>query len=83
MTTRTAPVVSTRQFTYVPEARDFVATASELPGIRYSFVMVSSRTGKEIVFRLTHTEVDQAENEVRFWVFRSVKGNFTATVIND
>lgn len=50
------------------------------------FTMVSHHTGKEVVFRLEHREMDR-EGDLLWWDFSSVtlphKGKFTVRVYND
>jgi uncharacterized metal-binding protein YceD (DUF177 family) len=84
--------VSTAQFMYNQETRNFVAEKSDLGEFdqvfvdgqaKAGFVMESNRTGHKLAFTVTRVEVDQRENELRWWDLRSADGQFTATVFND
>jgi hypothetical protein len=89
MILKPAPV-STRQFTYGAESHSFVAEMSDLNGFGQvyddaadvGFTMVSSRTGREVVFVVADEQRD-GEGDILFWTLKSTDGKFTATIFND
>ena len=91
MTTLRPTPVSTDRFSYDPATRSFSAEISELrinfgrvydDAVDEGFTMVSTKTGREIVFVVEHVEYDP-EGDLRWWTLRSLTDNFTATVFND
>jgi hypothetical protein len=82
--------VSTRQFTYDAPTKNFAAELSDMNGLGrvyddacdVGFTMVSARTGRQVVFVLAEEKRD-GEGDTLLWEYRSIDGEFTATVFND
>jgi hypothetical protein len=95
MTTLLSPKpVSTRQFTWVPETREYVAEISSTHGFGQVYddacdeglTLVSARTGNTIVFVVQETHRDGA-GEIAWWVLKPAHGrsglDATITLFND
>ncbi len=84
MAVLTPKPVSTARFTYVPGDRLFVAEASDFAGGPFGRVyddacdegltLVSARTGRQVVFAVTHIEVDRREGELLYWDLEPAPG---------
>ena len=63
------PSISTKDFLYSAESRSFFAECSDLPGgfPGERFVLVSSRTGREVEVLFQEAEIDRRENEILGW----------------
>jgi hypothetical protein len=76
MTTLRPTPTSTRQFTWLPETRQFVGEISSTNGFGQVFddscdegMTLVGKTGEEVVFCVDRTERD-AEGDILFWILR-------------
>jgi len=89
------PVFSTKQFTYDPETKTFIAEMSDLPSSPFKrvyddacdvgFELESHKTGKRILFTLA-AENKLDEGDIASWLFLSTskdKLGFAVEIFND
>lgn len=89
VTLKPAPV-STRQFSYDGGTQTFSAEISSTNGLGRVYAdacddgltLVSSRTGREIVFVVADVQRD-GEGDVQAWSLRSLTGGYRMTLWND
>ena len=87
--------VSTRQFAWVPETREFVAEISDTNGLGQVYddacdeglTLVSARTGNTVVFVVQETHYRDSQGEVGWWILKPASGrsglDCTITLFND